>query len=134
MRYKSDVLPSEAYEAISTQDNAVLVDVRTTPELAFVGQPKVSKMATICWQVFPGMAINSNFTEEIKQAGLSPDHDIYFLCRTGGRSAAAATAMAEAGYLNCYNISYGFEGDLNLEGQRGKINGWKAEGLPWSQR
>ena len=32
------------------------------------------------------------------------------------------------------NISYGFEGDLNLEGQRGKINGWKAEGLPWSQR
>ena len=35
---------------------------------------------------------------------------------------------------NSYNIISGFEGDLNDLNQRGKVNGWKAEALPWRQR
>ena len=55
------------------------------------------------------------------------------LCRSGGRSRAAAMALTAAGYAHAYNIAGGFEGDLNATKHRGGMNGWKAAGLPWNQ-
>ncbi|MEM7686023.1 MAG: rhodanese-like domain-containing protein, partial [Pseudomonadota bacterium] len=34
---------------------------------------------------------------------------------------------------HCTNVAEGFEGDLDADGHRGTINGWKAHGLPWRQ-
>ena len=50
--------------------------------------------------------------------------------RSGGRSLAAAKAMAEAGYRACHNVAGGFEGPLDDDRHRGSAGGWKATGLP----
>ena len=44
-----------------------------------------------------------------------------------------AKAMTAAGFSHAYNISGGFEGDVDQERHRGNRNGWKASGLPWRQ-
>ena len=88
----------------------------------------------IPWQVFPSMQVNAGFVEQLQQAGLTPEHKIYFLCRSGARSLAAAQAAQAAGFPQVYNIADGFEGPPDGDGHRGKVAGWKADGLPWRQR
>ena len=56
-----------------------------------------------------------------------------FICRSGARSAAAASAMTQAGYTSCWNVAQGFEGDRDAVGHRASVGGWKAAGLPWVQ-
>ena len=80
------------------------------------------------------MQVNGAFVDQLKQAGFTPEHRIYFLCRSGVRSVAAARAAQAAGFPHAYNIADGFEGPTDGEGHRGKTAGWKAEGLPWRQR
>jgi rhodanese-related sulfurtransferase len=58
---------------------------------------------------------------------------VLLLCRSGGRSRAAAIALTGAGFKACYNIVEGFEGDRDGLGHRGSVGGWKAAGLPWRQ-
>lgn len=132
--YKADVSPRQAFEAMQSDLNAVMIDVRTAPEWIFVGQPKVARLANVSWQAFPAMAVNSDFEAQVRQAGITEEHEVYLLCRSGVRSAAAAAALTQAGFAACYNIAGGFEGDLNEDRQRGCFNGWKAEGLPWQQK
>ncbi|MCB1431460.1 MAG: rhodanese-like domain-containing protein, partial [Alphaproteobacteria bacterium] len=59
--------------------------------------------------------------------------EILCICRSGARSAAAASALTAAGYTNAWNVAEGFEGDKDPDGHRGTIGGWKAAGLPWVQ-
>jgi len=47
------------------------------------------------------------------------------------RSQGAAQAAAQAGYIQTFNVTEGFEGDLDAEGHR--TTGWKHAGLPWRQ-
>lgn len=131
--YKGDVTPQQAYEVLSHNDHAVLVDVRTEPEWLYVGIPAIERLIRLSWQVYPSMQVNGKFVEEFAATGLAPDTAIYLLCRSGVRSAAAAQALAAAGYENAYNISGGFEGDRDGQGHRGNLNGWRNSGLPWVQ-
>ncbi|GAC1348435.1 MAG: rhodanese-like domain-containing protein [Acetobacteraceae bacterium] len=117
---------------------ARLVDVRTTAEWSFVGLPDLEaagqEPVLIPWQFFPTMQVNDEFVDHLRKAGLTPEHKIYFLCRSGVRSQAAAEAAMAAGFAHAYNIEGGFEGPPDADGHRGKVAGWKAEGLPWRQR
>ena len=66
-----------------------------------------------------------------------PGH-LFFICRSGSRSLAAARLVAartlgEGRPVECVNVAEGFEGDLDGEGHRGTVNGWKVAGLPWRQ-
>ena len=61
------------------------------------------------------------------------DAEFLLICRSGARSAAAASALTAAGYENCWNVAQGFEGDRDGEGHRGTVGGWKAVGPPWVQ-
>jgi len=70
---------------------------------------------------------------ELKALGVQLDDDLYFICRSGSRSMAAAKAMAKAGYRCCHNVASGFEGPLDDLRHRGTVGGWKATGLPWLQ-
>jgi len=70
----------------------------------------------------------------LEKAGFTPEHHIYFLCRSGVRSLAAAEAAQAAGFPYVYNIADGFEGPPDRAGHRGTTSGWKAEGLPWRQK
>lgn len=138
--YAGDVPPGETWNRLVRDATAQLVDVRTSAEWNFVGVPNLAPLgrdALFCeWQHFPS-APNPEFVQEVinalKQTGYRPGAPLFFLCRSGGRSRAAAIAMTEAGYGPCFNVAEGFEGRLDSEGHRGKKEGWKASGLPWVQ-
>lgn len=135
--YAGDVTVKQCWEALSSDPTAMLVDVRTEAEWAFVGTPDLAPLnkqpARISWQIYPKMETNGNFVAEVARIATDRDRPIYFLCRSGGRSRAAAIAMTKAGFARCYNIAGGFEGDLDASRHRGMTGGWKAAGLPWIQ-
>ncbi|MBX3489870.1 rhodanese-like domain-containing protein [Parvibaculum sp.] len=137
--YAGDVTPEEAFRVLGADPNATLVDVRTRAEWSFVGLPDLSGMGKepmlLEWQVFPAMERNPRFADDLASA-LGPDKKdvpVFFLCRSGARSRAAAIALTAAGFGRCFNIAGGFEGDLDSARHRGGRNGWKATGLPWAQ-
>jgi rhodanese-related sulfurtransferase len=131
----------EAYGLLQTEADAVLIDVRTAAEWAYVGLPDLSALGKepVCleWQSYPSMQRTEGFTEMLARLaaarGLSKAAPLLFLCRSGVRSLAAAQAMAQLGYARCLNIRGGFEGPLDAQRQRGRVDGWKAAGLPWRQ-
>lgn len=133
-----NVAPTQAWEALRDDADAQLVDVRTDVEWAFVGVPDLSpagkQAVLIPWQIYPTMQRNPGFEQNLREAGLTPGHRLYFICRSGARSMAAAEAAKSAGFPNVFNVADGFEGPLDQEGHRGGLGGWKAEGLPWRQR
>lgn len=108
---------------------AVLVDVRTDAERAWVGF--VPGAVALAWKQWPGMVMNAAFDEGI-QAAAHPGKKLVLLCRSGVRSIAAARRATELG-LEAYNILEGFEGDADAHGQRGHTGGWRYRGLPWQQ-
>lgn len=133
-----DVTPAEAYAALRADPDAELVDVRTVPELMFVGFPDLSatgkQLHTVEWQQFPAMGVNAAFVEELRARGIGPEKKVYFLCRSGARSLAAGRLAVEAGQAAAFNVADGFEGPVDPDGHRGTAAGWKASGLPWRQR
>jgi rhodanese-related sulfurtransferase len=133
-----NVPPGETWKALTANPQAQLVDVRTDAEWNFVGLPDLSaagkQTALIPWQVYPTMQRNAGFEAQLRQAGLTPDHHIYFICRSGARSMSAAQAAQAAGFPHVYNVADGFEGPLDADGHRGSAGGWKASGLPWRQK
>jgi rhodanese-related sulfurtransferase len=133
-----NVAPRQTWEALNSNPEAQLVDVRTDAEWNFVGVPDLNQTGKrtllIPWQVYPTMQLNGAFEDNLKQAGLTPDNHIYFICRSGVRSLAAAEAARAAGFTNVYNVADGFEGPPDAQGHRGVTAGWKADGLPWRQR
>lgn len=135
--YAGDVAPRQAWDVLAAQPAAVLVDVRSTAEWTFVGLPDLRDLAKepvlIPWQNFPGMAANEEFVTALKAQLADPAAPVFFLCRSGGRSRAAAIAVTAAGFAACYNVAGGFEGNLDEAGHRGSRDGWKADGLPWVQ-
>jgi rhodanese-related sulfurtransferase len=138
--YAGDVPPRETWNRLVGDQAAQLVDVRTIAEWNFVGVPDLAPLArktVFCeWQQFPS-APNPEFVQDVvealKQTNYRPGAPLFFLCRSGARSRAAAIAMTEAGYGPCFNIAEGFEGGLDSERHRGRKDGWKAAGLPWVQ-
>ena len=139
--YAGDVTASEAYSILEKNGTAVLVDVRTRAEWAYVGTPDLSALSKqpllIEWQEFPSMTVNPNFAanlaSQLREKGVEPNAPVLFLCRSGARSRAAAIAMTQAGHTRCYNIADGFEGPLDDKRHRGATRGWKAQDLPWLQ-
>jgi len=133
-----NVPPRQVWEALRKDPKAQLVDVRTDAEWTFVGLPDLSsagkQVVPIQWQVYPTMVRNTAFAHQLKEAGFTAEHHIYFICRSGQRSLAAAQAAQAAGFPRSYNVADGFEGGVDAAGHRGVASGWKAEGLPWRQR
>lgn len=137
-----DSLPvEESWTRLSQDQGSVLVDVRTTAEWAFVGLPDLSSIGKrpvlVEWLDFPGNNLNQAFvtqlTDALTKIGANKDTELFFLCRSGGRSLSAARAMAVAGFSRCRNVADGFEGPLDPNRHRGSHSGWKAKGLPWVQ-
>ena len=136
-----DVPVEETWARLQSDADAVLIDVRTRAEWTFVGLPDLStlnkRVQTIEWQAFPDSRVDPDFVEKLsgllEGAGVAKDAELFFLCRSGARSRAAAAAMAGGGYTRCRNVADGFEGPLDATQKRGQVAGWKAAGLPWRQ-
>jgi len=134
MRYAGDITVQTAFDWWQSGE-AVLVDVRTDAEREYVGF--VPGAVNVAWKQWPGMAMNPEFDAQILAAAQSPKspngrQKVLLLCRSGVRSVAAAKRATELG-LEAYNLLQGFEGDLDAEGHRGQLGGWRQAGLPWRQ-
>ena len=128
--YAGALLPTEAHLLMRCQPNTKLVDVRTRAELEWVGF--VPNSVQIEWNTWPGGSRNLNFVAQL-EAQVDKDATIMFMCRSGVRSHHAAIAATQMGYAHAYNVLQGFEGDKDTGGQRNKLGGWRAAGLPWTQ-
>jgi rhodanese-related sulfurtransferase len=128
LAYAGALLPAEAHALMGR--GAKLVDVRTKPELLYVG--KIPGAVAVEWQTYPGNRPNPEFLGELG-AAVGKDEPVMFICRSGARSHAAAEAATQAGWREAYNILEGFEGDKDAEQHRGTVGGWRRAGLPWIQ-
>jgi rhodanese-related sulfurtransferase len=136
MSYAGDLSPTEAYDVVRDNPDAVLVDVRTTAEWEQIGIPDLSgvgkEVVLLQWQQYPDGSINPTFAQELAEV-VTPGAPVLMLCRSGVRSVAAAHAATAAGIGPAYNVTDGFEGGVDASGRRGS-SGWRAAGLPWRQQ
>ena len=130
--YAGAVPPPQAWQLVE-QGLALLVDVRTAEERKFVGH--VPGSAHVPWATGTALARNPRFVRELAALLARQPQPVtaLLICRSGKRSALAAQEAAKAGLDRVFNVSEGFEGDLDEGQQRGHFNGWRFHGLPWAQ-
>lgn len=141
--------PKEAFDMIKADPSKVLfVDVRTPEELYFVGHAAgLDKNIPLKYVDYShankkgtgfASAKNKRFMEELdaalKAKGLSKESPVIFICRSGDRSAFAATKAYKNGYKKAYTIITGTEGDKDKTTHKRTVNGWKNDGLPWNYK
>ncbi|HUU27091.1 MAG TPA: rhodanese-like domain-containing protein [archaeon] len=135
----------EAYERWRANPQGIKVlDVRNLAEYVYVGHAPMAynipyKIMSGEWdresQGYASMT-NPDFVAEVRKKFGAQD-TIFIMCRSGGRSAAAVNALAEAGFKSAYTVIDGFEGDTvedstsYFHGKRVR-NGWKNSGAPWT--
>ena len=133
--YAGEVLPSEAFAILSNHPGALLVDVRTPEEWDAVGIPQKAASGRdpllLPWRLQDQPGTNPEFLNALKAAQPDVNAPVFFLCRGGSRSFDAANAATAIGYTQAFNVTYGYEGEADANGQRGTVNGWMAEALPW---
>jgi rhodanese-related sulfurtransferase len=127
--FAGSIAPDDAWK-LFIGGQAHLVDVRAIEERKFVGH--VPNTLHVAWQTGPSLIKNPRFLRDLENK-LSKEAIILLLCRSGKRSAAAATAATAAGFKYVFNVREGFEGDLDENQQRGAYGGWRRRGLPWVQ-
>lgn len=127
--YRGAVTPKEAFALVNAKC-ARIVDVRTRFEAEYVG--RIADTPLIEWRALGAAQPNEGFLSELAKIG-GKDENYLFLCRSGVRSHAAASAAAAAGYSGAFNILEGFEGDLDADKHRGSSGGWRYHKLPWIQ-
>jgi len=144
------VTPHEAYLQLSTNPpgDVLLIDVRDPVEIAVTGYTKMVdinvplKLIDFAhWDEESqsyGSVENPHFAEDMQKRlqalGADQDTTLIFMCRSGGRAAAAVDIVYDLGYRNSYNMVQGFEGGTAKSGpQAGArvVDGWKNSGLPW---
>ena len=126
--YAGALTPAEAHMLM--QAGAKLVDVRTIPELLYVG--RIPGSLPVEWQTYPGNHLNPEFLTQLAQVA-KPEDTLMFICRSGARSHGAAAAATQAGWRESYNVLEGFEGDKDAALHRSTVGGWRKAGLTWVQ-
>ena len=136
MRYKRNLLPKMAIERLQNNPQALFVDVRSKAEYKYVGYPENSIL--IPWIDDPDWEPNPEaFSDAVMQEldgreNLS-DIEIILICRSGFRSNEALKCLKNKGFTQVSHVASGFEGDLDENDHRGNLNGWRHDGMPWSQ-
>lgn len=141
-----DVTPTEAYELATTDPNVFILDVRTAAEWVWVGHPGPNKLAegeelagkviNISYKVEKKgeLILNKKFVRDVKRfLEDNPDAILISMCRSGGRSVAAAELLEEEGYYNILNMLTGFQGGKSEDGRGYRTkNGWVVDGKPYT--
>jgi len=136
MSYKRNLLPKMAIERLQNNPQALFVDVRSKAEYKYVGYPENSIL--IPWIDDPDWEPNPEaFSDAVMQEldgreNLS-DTEIILICRSGFRSNEALKCLENKGFTQVSHVASGFEGDLDENDHRGNLNGWRHDGMPWSQ-
>ena len=119
-----NISSEDCFKKLNEDQNSYLIDVRSPTEWHVDGIPDEDSFEGILFK----LAIrneegteNLNFIEEFKSLEIPKDSNIYFICKSGGRSKLAANMLAIEGYKSLFNVEDGF------------ILGWKPKGLPSSE-
>ncbi len=124
--------PREAWLFVQQHPDALFVDVRMEIEYLYVGHPP--GVVHVAWYEYPDMQPQTlAFVEQVRREGGREDRPVVLLCRSGARTVEAGKALEAAGFAEVINVLHGFEGDLDEHFQRGRLNGWRHDGLPWEQ-
>ena len=87
--------PSDFKASLESSDNAVIIDVRTAPEIA---SGKISGAIELDFY-------GSDFVQRILQ--LDKTKAYFMVCRSGGRSGQACSFMSQNGFNELYNLAGG---------------------------
>jgi rhodanese-related sulfurtransferase len=123
--------PKETYAYLQAHPDALFVDCRTEMEYFYVGHPVGA--SHVAWQEAPEWQVNGDFAAEVLREAKSTERPVVLICRSGTRSVDAGVALESAGFADVTNVLTGFEGELDAEHHRGRLNGWRHDGLPWEQ-
>ena len=125
--------PVETQAYLSARPEALFLDVRMELEYLYVGHPP--GVVHVAWYEYPEMQPDvEGFVAQVRrEAGGALDKPLVLLCRSGTRTVAAGHALEAAGFTEVVNVLHGFEGDPDENFHRGKLNGWRHDGLPWEQ-
>ena len=133
------VTPSEAFRLVEKDQRVVLIDVRSSMEFLFVGHPRGS--VHVPWIDEPDWVVNPDFITEVRKVMLGgvgmDDHGndapVVLICRSGKRSLEAGKLLIDNGFMHVYNVSEGFEGELDDQHHRSTLGGWRFHWLPCEQ-
>lgn len=125
--------PLEAWDYLKRRPQALFVDVRMEIEYLYVGHPP--GVVHVAWYEYPEMRADAQaFVEQVRrECGGQADRPVVLICRSGKRTVEAGQALEAAGFSEVVNVLHGFEGELDEHFQRGRLNGWRCDGLPWEQ-
>lgn len=126
----TEIAPTQAYEAMRNNPDAVYIDVRTEEEFAR-GHPLGAINIPVVF-MRPGNApqLNPDFLLVVEK-NLPRDKKLIVGCMMGGRSQRACEILEEAGYKDIANVRGGFGGARDVSG-RVIAPGWLEEQLPVS--
>lgn len=124
--------PRQTWEYLQAHPDALFVDVRMEIEYLYVGHPP--GVVHVAWYEYPEMQAHpERFVDQVRREGGTPERPVVLLCRSGKRTVDAGLALEAAGFTEVVNVLHGFEGELDEHFQRGRLNGWRSDGLPWEQ-
>jgi rhodanese-related sulfurtransferase len=97
-----NISPREAFDILSHDANAIIIDVRTKQEW-YGGIPGCTnlKLVTISSDL-------NEFENNLQDLVENKNHKSFFICKGGVRSSTAAALATKLGYKDCYNITGGF--------------------------
>ena len=124
--------PRAAWQFLQQHPDALFIDVRMEIEYLYVGHPL--GVVHIAWYEYPEMQAHPQaFVDQVLREGGQPARPVVLLCRSGKRTVEAGLVLEAAGFEAVVNVLHGFEGELDDHFQRGRLNGWRHDGLPWEQ-
>jgi rhodanese-related sulfurtransferase len=123
--------PKETYAYLQAHPEALFVDCRTEMEFFYVGHAVGA--SHIAWQEAPEWEVNAGFAAEVLREAKTRDRPVVLICRSGTRSVDAGKVLEAEGFGEVINVLTGFEGELDEAHHRGRVNGWRHDGLPWEQ-
>jgi len=136
MSYKRNLLPKMAVEKLQNNPQALFVDVRSKAEYKYVGFPENSILIPWIddpdWEPNPE-AFSDSVMQELDGRENLLNTEIILICRSGYRSNEALKCLENKGFTQVSHVASGFEGDLDENDHRGNLNGWRHDGMPWSQ-
>jgi len=136
MSYKRNLLPKMAVERLQNNPQALFVDVRSKAEFKYVGFPENSILIPWIddpdWEPNPGV-FSDLVMQELDGRENLLNTEIILICRSGFRSNEALKCLENKGFTQVSHVASGFEGDLDENDHRGNLNGWRHDGMPWSQ-
>ena len=122
--------PTEAFEILQQNPEAVYLDVRTECEFA-QGHAAGAINIPVVFIKGPGqMQVNPDFVEVVEKV-LPKGRKLVVGCQAGGRSMRACEMLEEAGYSDLTNVAGGFGGQRDQSGNL-VVTGWRESGLPVS--